>query len=635
MCGFVGYYSFNAFGLTNCHAIVAKMAAKIKNRGPDSYGCWHDQQASFVVGHQRLAIVDLSAKGHQPMMSQSCRYVISYNGEIYNTADITQELQSNGIQLKSHSDTEVLLEACAIWGVEKTISKLNGMFAFALWDIQEKQLYLVRDRMGIKPLYWGFNNDILFFGSQLNAFGGHPQWKPELNRAALSNYFSYSYVPAPQSIYNNIFKLKPGHFVVIDRHRNVRMHQYWDLKQAIKTEQQKIIITQDDIIELLSDSVKRRMVADVPLGAFLSGGIDSSTVVALMQAQSTNRINTFSIGFHEKQYDEALYAKAVAEHLGTEHHELYVSMNDAAAIVPEISNYYDEPFADSSQLPTYMVSKLAKQYVTVSLSGDGGDELFAGYNRYWAANKMLKPISCVPFFMRRFIAGAITSVPEKSWESIAGIIPNAPRGLGNKAHKFAKILKASSSAFYQSLVTTDAGSEPWVLGQTPSFIDVDMADIECFITRMQAMDSVTYLPDDILTKVDRASMACSLEARVPLLDHRLVEMAFSMPLSQKIYKGQTKYPLREVLYRYVPKKIMDRPKMGFGVPIGQWLCGSLREWAEELIDPIKMKQNGILNVEKVQEYWKQHLSGQLNHQYELWNVLMFQAWQQQSSQCIE
>ncbi|PHQ79419.1 MAG: asparagine synthase (glutamine-hydrolyzing) [Coxiella sp. (in: Bacteria)] len=627
MCGFVGYYEFKRSSAVDDFAVIARMSDKIEQRGPDSYGYWADHNEPLVFGHRRLAIVDLSAAGHQPMQSSSTRYMINYNGELYNTPEVRSELEALGIQFKGHSDTEVLLEACAFWGVETALSKVNGMFAFALWDKQDKRLFLARDRLGIKPLYWGFNNDVLFFGSQLTAFSGHPDWQPQLDREALVPYFRFNYIPAPQTIYKEMFKLKPGCVVTIDSQRQVREQSYWKLTTHVNSHEQPVDITQDDIESLLSDSVKRRMMADVPLGAFLSGGIDSSLIVALMQSQSSKRIKTFTIGFHEPEFNEATHAKAVASHLGTDHNELYLSMNQAADLVPSIQQWYGEPFADSSQIPTYLVSQLAKQQVTVSLSGDGGDELFAGYNRYRLAQKMARPMTVIPRFLRRGGAGLMTAIPESAWDRIGRLSAKLPSQLGNKIYKFAHVFKGDLDDLYQSLVSLWQQPEQLVLGQNGHYQWPDVSSIENLVSRMQAIDGLTYLPDDILTKVDRASMACSLEARVPLLDHRVVEMAYSMPLARKIQDGKTKWPLREILYKHVPQKIMERPKMGFGVPIGAWLRQGLRDWAEDLLNPIAMDQAGILDTQQVQRCWQQHLNGTANWQYALWGVLMFQDWQ--------
>lgn len=644
MCGLVGFWDFKAnTSKTELLAIGQKMGKAISHRGPDSEGAWCDETLGLSFSHLRLAIVDLSEAGHQPMVSRSGGSVIVYNGEIYNAPELRETLSLEGCRFRGHSDTEVILEACERWGVIATCQKLIGMFAFAFWDKQTQQLFLARDRLGIKPMYWGFNQGILFFGSQLKSFKGHPHFKPEIDKEALTAYFRFNYVPTPLSIFENIQKLSPGSILSIDRTQKTHEFRFWDLQDVItRAKENRLKASSSDgaLVEecdvLLRDAVKRRMVADVPLGAFLSGGIDSSTVVALMQAQSDRPIKTFTIGFHEAGYDEAKHAAAVAKHLGTEHHELYLASSEAQAIIPDIPNWCDEPFADVSQIPTYLVSQLARQQVTVSLSGDGGDELFAGYNRYFLGQKLWPLMKILPCWLRSFSAQTIRQLSPKQWESFSKILPKKFRSplVGDKIHKLASVLEAfNTQSFYKCLVTFWEKPAHLVLGGNepvlyPWNFESTFGHSNEFVESMQMMDTLTYLPDDILTKVDRASMAVSLEARVPLLDHRVVEFAYGLPMDVKIRNGQGKWLLRQVLNKYVPNRLIDRPKMGFGVPIDQWLRGPLREWAENLLSLQRLESEGILNPEPIRQRWREHLSGQRNWQYSLWGVLMFQAWQE-------
>lgn len=622
MCGLVGFWQFDGGGLENLSAIASKMADQIVHRGPDSRGVWQDNYQPFVLAHQRLAIRDLSAHGAQPMHSECGRWVIAYNGEIYNCEELQQLLPDNK---NYQNDTAVLLKALSVWGIDKTLTKINGMFAFALWDKQEKKLTLVRDRLGIKPLYWGFNQGTLFFGSQLKAFKAHPRWRAGIDQRALASYFRMNYINAPQTIYENIQKIKPGYYLQIDAKAKTKEVQYWDILNThpITTDYTH---AKNTLHTLLKDSVKRRMIADVPLGAFLSGGIDSSLIVSLMQNQSSQKIKTFSIGFNEEDFNEAIYAKKVAEHLGTEHHELYCTTSDAISLIPKLTEWYDEPFADSSQLPTYLVSQLTKTHVTVALSGDGGDELFAGYNRYFTAYSLFKKFSILPRSLRHLLANGIGLMSPATWDQLAKVIPHQfrPKQLGDKAHKFSGILKNTTNEFYLSLISL--WQDPSSLLQTPtSEYPLPNVTRGAFIQQMQLLDAMTYLPEDILTKVDRASMAVSLEARVPLLDYRIAEFAFSLPQSALIQKGKGKWILRDILQEYVPYKLINRPKMGFGVPIGQWLRSSLREWAEELLRQPRLEDSG-LNSLIIREKWHQHLTGARNWQYPLWGVLMYQMW---------
>lgn len=639
MCGLTGFWDLKHTIDAGSYAAVAKaMATRIIERGPDSDGVWCDEPAGIAFSHRRLAIVDLSPTGHQPMISRSQRSVIIYNGEIYNTAELRSELMSQGYSFRGLSDTEVILEACEAWGVEAAVQRFIGMFVFAVWDRQEKKLSLVRDRMGIKPLYWGFHRNVLLFGSQLKSFRAHPAWQPELNLEAVSAYLRFSYVPAPLSIFKGIQKLLPGSILTVDALGICETKTFWDMAKIAKHGQDnRSLKSEAELIEeldvLLRDAVKRRMVADVPLGAFLSGGIDSSTVVALMQAQSHRPVQSFSIGFHEKEYDEAPFAKAVAQHLGTDHHELYLSPHDIYDVIPTIPEWCDEPFADSSQIPTYLVSKLARSKVTVSLSGDGGDELFAGYTRYFMGAKLAKWLDHIPGWALKQAGHAIHLLSPQTWDLLARPIPKSmrPRHVGDKAYKLANIF-SQRDFYYRCLVsawtdpnemipqTKEPEIGPWHHPQVNIFTDR--------VEKMQFMDTISYLPDDILTKVDRASMAVSLEARVPLLDHRVVEFAWTLPMTMKIRCGQGKWLLRQVLDRYVPAHLINRPKMGFSLPIDHWLRGPLRDWAENLLSETRLQNEGLLKAAPIRTQWQEHLSGHRNWKISLWSILMLQAWRE-------
>lgn len=640
MCGLTGFWDFN--GSTSREEglkIVENMSTAIDHRGPDSSGVWMDENAGIAFGHRRLSIVDLSPAGHQPMISRSERFVIIYNGEIYNTEDVRKELIADGITFRGYSDTEVILEACEAWGVEKTAKKLIGMFVFAIWDRQKNDLQIVRDRLGIKPLYWGIYKDVLLFSSQLKSFHQFPGFKPDIDRHALVSYFRYNYVPAPVSIFKGIYKLQPGSILNMDAQKKINIIRFWDFQEiANNGVRNRFQLTAEESEEqldiLLRDAIKRRMVADVPLGAFLSGGIDSSTVVALMQAQSTRPIKTFSIGFNEDGYDEAKYAKAVAKHLGTDHHELYLKPKEALSIIPSIPTWCDEPFADASQIPTYLVSKLAREKVIVSLSGDGGDELFAGYSRYFVGQSVWSWMGKLPMWVKNIGARGIQTFPPHYWDQLTQILPKRYRSnlLGDKLYKLADVLQTKHGLeFYQSLVSqwhrpVSLVKSGFEIGNPIFGHDSEFKGN--FVELMQKMDTLTYLPDDILAKVDRASMAVGLEARVPLLDHRVVEFAWRLPLNYKIRQGQGKWLLRQVLNRYVPKYFIDRPKMGFGVPIDKWLRGPLKDWAETLLAEDRLKQEGILNFEPIRQRWNEHQKGIRNWQYSLWGVLMFQSWKE-------
>ena len=641
MCGFVGFIGKpGALGSDEMKRLAARMADRLESRGPDDAGTWASPSAGIALGHRRLAVIDLTAAGRQPMVSASGRSVIVYNGEVYNFAEIRSELEAEKRRFRSNSDTEVLLEACEAWGVERAVSKLIGMFAFAFWDDRLRRLTLVRDRLGIKPLYWGRSCGVLLFGSQPKGFVDHPAWRPVVDRDALAAYLRHAYVPAPRSIFKGIEKLEPGSMVEIDADGRETRRRYWDLRRIARDAARDRDALDDEtaaetLDSLLRDAVKRRMIADVPLGVFLSGGIDSSTVLALMQAQSDRPVKSFTIGFTEADYDEARHAKNIAAHLGTDHTELYVSADRAMAALPQLASWFDEPFADSSQVPTYLVSEMTRRHATVVLSGDGGDELFAGYNRYTWANTLWRYVRLLPRPSRAVLAAALRAIPPSAWDCMFQVSPRSlrvPRA-GDKMHKLAAMLSvANHEALYRRLVSqwqepdkqVHGGREPHGL-LWDSTIRHDFPDST---DRMQFLDTVTYLPDDILTKVDRASMAVGLEARVPLLDHRVVEFAWRLPLAMKVRGSQGKWLLRQVLSNYVPPELTDRPKMGFGVPIDHWLRGALRDWAESLLAEERLRDGGYFELEPIRRAWADHLSGSQNRQYQLWTVLMFESWRE-------
>jgi asparagine synthase (glutamine-hydrolysing) len=615
------------------------MIETVRHRGPDAGDVWVEAEGGVALGQRRLAIIDLSPGGAQPMHSADRRFVITFNGEIYNYRDIRRELQAAGHSMRSDSDTEVLLEACALWGVEAAIERAIGMFAFALWDRKTRSLTLARDRLGIKPLYYAASPERILFASQLKAFRPAPHWKPTIDEDAVVGYLRHAYIAQPRTIYREAEKLAPGHILTLREGSTPSPKCFWDLRGIAVAGQRRNDPVPDPreaadrLDALLRDSVKLRMIADVPLGAFLSGGIDSSTVVALMQAQSTRAVKTFSIGFHESGYDEAQCAKQVAAHLGTDHTEFYVEPRHALDVIPHLADWFDEPFADPSQIPTYLVSELTRKHVTVALSGDGGDELFAGYNRYVWAERLARAVNLVPRPLRGASAAALRALAPQTWNRLFGFVPAAwrPALPGDKLHKITTLLdNPQPDAIYRRLVSqwerpeevAAAGREP----RGPMWDPTIARDFHDLVPRMQFLDMITYLPDDILTKVDRATMAVGLEGRVPLLDHRVVAYSWSLPLEFKLRGGRSKWLLRQVLDRYVPRSLIDRPKMGFGVPIDAWLRGPLREWAESLLAPARLASDGFVRVEPVRRAWREHLEGSRNWQYPLWTVLMLQAW---------
>lgn len=641
MCGLTGFWQRSA-AAGDLAPVAQAMAERIAHRGPDDSGVWTDEQAGLALAHRRLSIVDLSAAGHQPMLSASGRYVLAYNGEIYNHLDLREELQAAGAAppWRGHSDTETLLACIETWGVDTTLKRSVGMFAFALWDRQARTLVLARDRAGEKPLYYGWQGDVFLFGSELKALRAHPAFNASVDRGALALLLRHNYIPAPYSIHQGIFKLPPGTWLQLAQgQRETQAQAYWSLAEVAERGMANPFTggdteAVDELARLMGKAVAGQQVADVPLGALLSGGIDSSLVTSLMQAQSTRRVRTFTIGFEEKAYDEATHARAVAGHLGTEHTELRLSANDALGLIPQLPSMYDEPFADSSQLPTHLVMKLARQHVTVALSGDAGDEFFGGYNRYFLGPKTWRRIGWMPSPLRRVLGSAMTTVPAHTVNHLAAPLARQ-LGIaqpGDKAHKLGRRLRQVESIddLYVSLVTEWQDAAAMVVGGyiPPNLLDSreQWPKLQDPVARMMVLDGLTYLPDDILTKVDRASMAVSLETRAPFLDRDVMEFAWRLPMHMKLRDGKGKWILRQLLDRHVPRALIERPKMGFGIPLDQWLRGPLKEWAGDLLNAVRLRREGYLRPEAITPTWDAHVRGEGSFGYRLWSVLMFQAW---------
>ena len=660
MCGFAGFFGGGEWA-HNPEQRVADMAQAIAHRGPDGAGAWADSGQGIALGHRRLSVVDLSPAGHQPMHSASGRFVIAFNGEIYNHLELRSALEDakGAPAWRGHSDTETLLAACEYWGFEATLARTVGMFAIALCDRHDGRLYLARDRFGEKPLYYGWVGDAFVFGSELKALRAYPGFSNPVCRQALAEYLRFMYVPAPRSIYQGIFKLEAGCLLTIAGMPpaqaptaplrpsascgTLSVRRWWSLADIVEGGARNPIADEAEALSALearlADAVRLQSLADVPLGAFLSGGVDSSAIVALMQQQASRPIKTFAVGFEESGFDESPHARAVAQHLGTEHSELVVTAAEARGVIPQLQMMYDEPFADSSQLPTHLVCRAARQQVTVALSGDAGDELFGGYNRYFWGPRIWRRLALLPYPARQVLSSALAALPASGWDGLA-----KPLGVvrpGEKLHKLARAIRSVRGLddLYRNLVSEWQDPALLVKGEAGQVLEPArlLADAlpaegtEAGPLRMMYRDSMSYLPDDILCKVDRAAMAISLETRVPFLDHRVAELAWRLPLGMKIRGNEGKWALRQVLYQHVPRELIERPKAGFALPIGNWLRGPLRAWAENLLDEARLQREGYLHPRLIRQAWKQHLSGRYDWAPRLWSVLMFQAWLEANS----
>lgn len=644
MCGISGFIE-QGQDLDHLRSTAISMAAAMKHRGPDGSGVWADENAGIALSHRRLSIQDLSSAGKQPMASACGRFVITFNGEVYNFRPLRAELERAGHGFRGHSDTEVILAAVREWGIDKALPKLQGMFAFGLWDRQKRTLTLVRDRVGKKPLYYGWFGNTFLFGSEQKALRQHPDFCPDIDRNVLGTFIQYSWIPSPYSIFKQVKKLPPGTALTLspgDDRDFSQPQTYWSAREVAERGEREpfdgsLAEATDALEELLRDAVEERMIADVSLGAMLSGGFDSSVIVSLMQSISATPVKTFSIGFHEPDYNEATHAKAIAKHLGTDHTELYVSSEEAMRVIPDLPDLYDEPFADASQIPTYLVSRLARNDVTVALTGDGGDELFAGYTHYPSALKNWKKLEKTPLILRRMGSGPSKLLLNPGWGMLERISTSDHGWPAKVAKSMAKLERkmdgwnadnpvdlfarmsvhgASNSRFVpkaETLATVLNDRSKWPKVSEP-------------LQSMMYLDLMGFMTDDILVKVDRASMGVSLEVRSPLLDHRIVEFAWSLPMPLRIGPDGGKHVLRELLARYVPRELTDRPKAGFNVPVGEWLRGPLRDWAENLLDPRLIEQQGLLDNQAVQRLWQQHQSGWRNHKNLLWSIIMFQCW---------
>ena len=651
MCGIAGILSLGAPE----PELLARMASAIEHRGPDDHGIWLDRESGIGLGHRRLSIVDLSPSGHQPMLSPDGRYVLNYNGEIYNHRALRAEVESAGAApvggWRGHSDTEVLLAAISAWGLEAALEKAVGMFALALWDALGRTLTLARDRFGEKPLYYGWAGKDFLFGSELKALRVHPQFDNPLSRRALHLFAARAYVPAPLSIYERIFKLPPGCILTVTRDAceaprtdplgegeagdGLRLQRYWSYREVVRRGLSEAIPDEREALEALEQTlvaaIKDQSVADVPVGAFLSGGVDSSTIAALYQRHSNATIRTFTIGFEEPGYNEAEHARAVATHLESEHHEYTVTVQEAMDAIPLLPAMYDEPFADSSQIPTYLVSKFARPQVKVALTGDGGDELFGGYVRHFSAPGLWNRARRIPRPVRSAAGATLGRLPSSFWNNVRQFLPGkAPPHFGAKMQKAVQMLGSADSFddVYRSYLDewSSDPSSPVRGGEGDHPFDLDFGVAAPEAVRVMYCDAISYLPDDILCKVDRASMAVSLETRVPFLDHRVAELAARVPLGLKIRDGEGKRIIRQILYRHVPRELIERPKTGFAVPVADWIKGPLRDWAEDLLDSRRMAQDGWFDPNVVNRRWQDHLSGRRSSPQALWALLMFQSW---------
>lgn len=671
MCGLAGFMVSQGGRLCELETLAARMAGAVQHRGPDDHGSWASAPDGIGLGHRRLAIVDLSPAGHQPMASAGGRFVIAFNGEIYNHAIMRSELEANGVSVawRGHSDTETLLAAFEHWGLRTTLTKAVGMFAMAVWDVQERTLHLARDRFGEKPLYYGWvgagTRPAFAFGSELKALRAFPGFANAVCRQALVQYMRFMYVPAPRSIYQGIYKLEPGCLLSIKgaapasapaqplrppaQYDSLSLQRWWSLSDVVQAGAQNKLLDESEAVDALeqrlSEAVRIQSLADVPLGAFLSGGVDSSTIVALMQQQAKRPVKTFTVGFEEAEFDESPHARVVAKHFGTDHAELFVTSVEARAVISKLPAMYDEPFADSSQIPTHLVCHAARQHVTVALSGDAGDELFGGYNRYLWGPRIWNRLAWLPYPARQALGAFLEVMPEVGWSALSrpmnALLPRSSgiARVGEKANKLAGSMRGVRSLedLYVNLVSEwkdpaqvvlSGGGSPTV--EPLSLLDDPLpgvgVDGDESPLRMMYRDSMTYLPDDILCKVDRAAMFVGLETRVPFLDHRVAELAWQLPLRMKIRQGEGKWAVRQVLYKYVPQEFIDRPKEGFAIPIGQWLRGPLREWAEGLLDQARLEREGFFNPSPIRKIWLEHLQGRHDWTSRLWTVLMFQAW---------
>ena len=637
MCGITGVVYNNTYSKEHLTDVTSRMLAPIEHRGPDSSGIWSNEKLGVVLGHRRLSIIDLSENANQPMQSKSTRFVISYNGEVYNFKELKKELdQANYGVWRGESDTEVILAAIEHWGIERAVSKFIGMFCFALWDDEKELLHIVRDRMGIKPVYWSMQNGNFIFGSELKSLMAFEKWNAEIDKNSLALFMKYKYVPCPATIFKNAHQLEAATILTFDKNKNIKKKKYWELdeiaKHGVMQSNNEVKYLDNEIFDLINSSVKYRLVSDVPIGAFLSGGIDSSVIVALMQENSILPINTFSIGFSIGSYDEAAYSKKIAEYLNTNHTEYILEPEDAINIIPKLPQIYDEPFSDSSQIPTFLLSRLTSKSVKVALSGDGGDEVFGGYNRYIYADKYFEKLNSIPIWLQNASKNFIHSISEDSWGRILKCFPKkyALNHPGDKLYKLASVIGKDRVGTYKTLISDWQFEDNLIMGDE-IYHDIDFNNPSYFdstnsVEYMQLMDQMNYLPNDILTKVDRASMANSLEVRIPYLDHRIIEAMWKLPRQYKINNGISKIILRKILGKYAEPIDFNRAKAGFSLPISEWLRGPLKDWAESLLSSQAIKKCGLINHKTINKKWIEHQSGKNNWHSHIWSVLMFNAW---------